>query len=762
ANATQTPQIDTIQRQSDTSSSDISQGDQNIQQIQGLSESLVLDNAPQSDLNLQREPDLNIAQIPHIDSIQRQADTSDISDISQGDRNQQIQRFSESPNLDNVSQGDRTFQEPEAKATQTPQIDSIQRQSDTSASDILQGDQNIQQVQRFSEYSDLDNVSQGDRTIQREADSSISSITKTPQTDSPQRQPDISTVDNISQGDLQQVQGLSESPVLDNAPQSDRNIQREPDSNIAQIPQIDSIQRQSDTSDSDISQGDLNIQREPDSNVTQTLQIDSIQRQSDTSASDISQGDQNIQQVQRFSESPNLDNVSQGDRTIQEPESNATQTPQIDAIQRKSDTSTLSDISQGDQNIQQVQRFSESPDLANASQGDRTSQEPESNATQTPQIDSIQRQSDTSDSDISQGDRNQQIQRFSESPDLNNLSQGDRDFRAETDLSTTDIKQSPKSKDLQRKSDVFTDFKGDSLQQIQRSSDALPVDNNLQVEPTSVNSDRSQSIQRKVEANNQENSTGNSENQTIIQMMRDPSSTTDLELPKAIENLAHTEYLGNFSPLTPSKNTSSTSSQTAQRSQTDLPSQNGFSNSLNNLPQIIQPKQDQNPESNQSDFTGWSNIAELLANLPPTKSSSNSSTSSLNNQKTSDRSSLATKTASASSTSNQTTILRSIDNNYIDSSIDQDLYLTPTGLQKGNPNKITNTNSSTIQRALGPESLPEATVSVQPRQEQENQDVMNFDQNLETLAQEIYILLKQRLEISKERQGARYQGRLPW
>ena len=155
-------------------------------------------------------------------------------------------------------------------------------------------------------------------------------------------------------------------------------------------------------------------------------------------------------------------------------------------------------------------------------------------------------------------------------------------------------------------------------------------------------------------------------------------------------------------------------------------------------------------------------ISELLANLPPPASSNTSSTSSLNNQKTSDRSSLATKPAPASSISSQTTIQRSPDNNYIDSAIDQDLYLTPTGLQKGNPNKITNTQPHTIQRESVPTPLPEATVSVQPRQDQDNQDEMNFDQNLETLAQEIYILLKQRLEIEKERQGARYQGRLPW
>jgi hypothetical protein len=164
---------------------------------------------------------------------------------------------------------------------------------------------------------------------------------------------------------------------------------------------------------------------------------------------------------------------------------------------------------------------------------------------------------------------------------------------------------------------------------------------------------------------------------------------------------------------------------------------------------------------------GWSNISELLANLPPPKASS--TTSSLNKQtsSTSDRSSLATSTSnpSTSSSSNQTTIQRSPDKTtYADSDIDQDLYLTPLGLQKGNPNKITNTNirSNTIQRELTSDTLPEAKVSVNPSQNNDSYDEENFDKNLETLAQEIYILLRQRLEIEKERQGGKYQGRLPW
>jgi hypothetical protein len=679
---TQTPQIDAIQRESDISAvSDISQVDQNI-------ESPALDNASQGDRTIQDSAS-NITQTPQTDAIQRESDISAVEDISQG--NQNIQRFSESPILDDLLQSDHTIQNSDSNITQTPQIDAIQRESDISAvSDILQVDQNIQ---RFSESPVLDDVSQGDRTIQ----DSVSNISQTPQTDSLQRQPDILTGDNISQGD-QNIQRFFESPVLDNASQGDRTIQREADFTTADI--------------------------------SQPSQIDAIQRQSDISAIDgISQGDLNIQQVQRFSESPVLDSVSQDDRTIQESDSNIIQTPQIDAIQRESDNSAIDDIAQSS-DTQQVQRFSESSILDNVSQSDRTLQNSDSNITQTPQIDSIQRESDISAvSDISQGEQN--IQRFAGSPVLDDLSQGDRTTQRETNSNITQTTQT------------------DSLQ---KQPDILAVSDILQGE-------HSQSIQRKVGANNQENPIDNSENKTIIQMMRDPSNTADLKLPKAIENLSQTEYLGNFSPLTPSKTTSSKSSQTVQRSQIDRPSQNGFSNSLNNLPQIIQPKQDQNPDSNHTNSTGWSNIAELLANLPPPKSSSNSPASSLNNQKTSDRSPLATKPASVSSTNNQTTIQRSLDQNDTDS--DQDLYITPTGIQKGNPNKIITTQSNTVQRKINAEQLPEATVSVEPRQDQ-NQDDENFDQNLETLAQEIYILLKKRLETEKERQGTRYQGRLPW
>ncbi|MFN9061665.1 MAG: hypothetical protein ACK5WL_17055 [Pseudanabaena sp.] len=542
-----------------------------------------------------------------------------------------------------------------------------------------------------------------------------------------------------SQNNLQRKQQTN---LSSNTSTNNKSIQRQPLNN-SPASQTNEIQRQPDISPIDsISQGDHNIQQEPSfppvDNITHSIQREAQTQFEALSIDNISHGDQTIQQVQRFSESPALDSGSQSDGTIQDSDSNIIQTPQIASIQRQSDTSTGDNISQPPvlENVsqsdapQQVQRFSEAPALDSGSQSDRTIQDSDSNIIQTPQIDAIQRESDISAvSDISQVDQN--IQRFSESPVLDDLLQSDRTIQRETNSNITQPTQT------------------DSLQ---TQPDILAVSDILQ-------GNYSQSIQRKVEANNQENPIDNSENKTIIQMMRDPSNTADLKLPKAIENLSQTEYLGNFSPLTPSKTTSSKSSQTVQRSQIDRPSPNSLSNSLNNLPQIIQPKQDQNPDSNQTNSIGWSNIAELLANLPLTKSSSNPPASSLNNQKTSDRSPLATKPASVSSTSNQTTIQRSLDQNDIDS--DQDLYITPTGIQKGKPNKIINTQSPTVQRKINAEQLPEATVSVEPRQDQ-NQDAENFDQNLETLAQEIYILLKQRLETEKERQGTRYQGRLPW
>jgi hypothetical protein len=254
------------------------------------------------------------------------------------------------------------------------------------------------------------------------------------------------------------------------------------------------------------------------------------------------------------------------------------------------------------------------------------------------------------------------------------------------------------------------------------------------------------------------------ENPKIIQMMNDPDQKNqNLQLPTAITNLGQTAYLGNFLPL------ATLLPQTVMRSKTDRPSTSNLNNNITNR---IQAKPDPIPSDNsndgQSNSRGWSNISELLANLPPPISKTTAS--SLSQQTTRDRSSLASQSsASSANPSNQTTIQRSTDRSNKDTANDQELYLTPTGLQKGDPNrinKITNNSANAIQPALdSPKSydLPQATVTVQNTQDRGDQDSeVNFDQNLEILAQEIYILLKKRLEIDKERQGGRYQGRLPW
>ncbi|GBO53279.1 hypothetical protein APA_1186 [Pseudanabaena sp. lw0831] len=631
-------------------------------------------------------------------NIQRESDN--ITQSPQSD----IQRPSDISVADNISEGDRNIQREsltDVDITQSTETD-IQRQADIS--NFSQGDRNIQSESLTdveSPQADISNVVQGDRNIQSESLTDVD-ISQSPQADI-QRQADIPNV----------VQG-------------DRNIQRETLTDL-ESPQTD-IQRQADISN--VSQGDRNIQRETLTDL-ESPQID-IQRQADIS--NVSRGDLNIQrEILTNVESPQADisNVSQGDLNIQRESLTELESSQTD-IQRQAD---ISNVSQGDRNVQRESLTElESPqaDISNVVQGDRNIQRESDNITQSSQSE-IQRQSDVSVvSDILQGDLTQQIQKFSDLPVLD----------SDTQIEADNITQAPQS-EIQRQIVNSNLLQGDTL-------------NNSEF----VNSDRSQLIQRKVDSSNHENPVGKTENQTVIQMMTDPSNTADLKLPKVIENIAQTEYLGNFSALTPP--------QTVQRSQadrpesitnyqlpinlaqTDRPSQNDLSN---NLSKIIQPKQEQNPDSNQTDSSGWANIAELLANLPPPPSSNNSSASSLNSQKTSDRSSLATKPA---------TIQRSPDPNYTDNANDQDLYITPKGLQKGNPNKITKTQSNTVQRELTYDTFPEATVSVETRQDQPNQGAENFDKNLETLAQEIYILLKQRLEIEKERQGARYQGRLPW
>ncbi|NMF59694.1 hypothetical protein [Pseudanabaena yagii] len=308
-------------------------------------------------------------------------------------------------------------------------------------------------------------------------------------------------------------------------------------------------------------------------------------------------------------------------------------------------------------------------------------------------------------------------------------------------------------------------------QLIQRKSESIPLEN------------LGNTVQSKTA--NAIASSKDQSNQTVIQRLSDQANADDLTLPTVLQNLGQTESLSNFTPLTNNQFNNQNSAQftSTHPSQLLQAKSNGStfgnavsnsgsnSNSINALsptPTRIQPKDDPTNQgsSPQETHAGWSNIAELLANLPPPKVSSNPSTSSLNKKLVSsgDRSSLASNpkpslSASSQTTSSQAIIQRSLDAN----ADDGDLYITPTGLQRGNPNQFTNSQSNTIQRQQMPSAdanLPEATVKVNSRDDSDND--ANFEENLNALAQEIYVLLRQRLEIEKERQGSRYQGRLPW
>ena len=769
---TQIVQTDAIQRQTDTSSVDSTSKD--IQRESNLSPADIT-QTPQNE-GIQRQTDIstldnNISEDTHTQQVQIISDVSDL-DSNFANNIQQIERASELPIVDSLSEDNRTQQ--------------IQTKADVSTSDNSTN-RNSQQIQRFSD-TDISDVAINSDLLPVE-------ITQSPQTNDIQRQSNI-LVDAITQGDLAQKTDLSisDSNATNNSQQiqresfadhtypSDRTIQREPDLDLSAVDikqdsQTNEIHRQPDISlTNSISQSDRVIQQDPDlspADITQTPQPDGIQRQIDVSTVDnnISEGDRtqkiqrasdlsnsdsnsasNIQQIARVSELPILDSLSEGDRTQQ--------------IQPKADVPT-SDISTN-RDSQQIQRFSDVDISAVDSNSDLSSIE----ITQSPQTNDIQRQSNISVDAITPGDLTQQIQQTDLSIDaiqrqsddvvsmVDSISQVDRIQPIQRDLDPSDVDNVDRTLAIdhtnliQRDTDlvnlnpevssqILDNFEHDNLQQIQKKADP-----------------------KKDEAINSETRLEQNDNQTIIQMLADPSNSKDLQLPKAIENLAHTEYLGNFSSLPSLQIPSPLTSQTVQRSPTDRHAPSNLSNSLNNFAKTIQPKQDNNSDNSQTSSMGWSNISELLANLPPPKISS--STSSLNKQTTSnsDRSPLASPSSpSKSSTSNQTTIQRSPDQTtYADSDIDQDLYLTPAGLQKGNPNKITNNRSNTIQRELTSETLPEAKVSVNPHQNQDNDsyDEENFDKNLETLAQEIYILLRQRLEIEKERHGGKYQGRLPW
>jgi len=414
---------------------------------------------------------------------------------------------------------------------------------------------------------------------------------------------------------------------------------------------------------------------------------------------------------------------------------------------------------------------------------------------QYPQIQSqtIQRFSEVNDNSQSTNDASITIDRseintspqdFSSSEYIENSLQAVSLIQREPDLSIENILKTNQIDSLQRASQsvaVDDSAESENKSQMQVNSDLSIVDNlnnndlNSNVDIDIETNNQLSTIQRKEDSINltatdtdnlnssSELDLETSENPKVIQMMHDPDQKTqDLQLPTAITNLAQPAYLGNFLPLTPSA-----SPQTIMRSQTDRPTP---SKPTNNIPNLIQAKSDPIPsndsDNSESNSMGWSNISELLANLPPPKNTSNTTTSSLNQQTNRDRSSLASQPEiSSANSSNQTTVQRSTDKSAnATAASDQELYLTPAGIQKGNPNR-TNNLANVIQPARDhPQNhdLPQATVTVQRSQEQGDQNEADFDQNLEILAQEIYILLKKRLEIDKERQGGRYQGRLPW
>ncbi|MEA5476399.1 hypothetical protein VB774_02090 [Pseudanabaena galeata UHCC 0370] len=744
ADITQTPQTEGIQRQSDESpvldSRAESERPQQIQTKPDLSTSNISTNSDSQ--QIQRFGDADISNVGSIaDAIPQSSDIS-ASDISA---------------VDLISQSDRTVQrEPELSNN----VDSISG-----------GNPISNPVESIQRESLVDNISQSDRNISSEPAISALDVKQDSQTSEIQRQPNISDVDRIAKSDRLTIQNNSDLPPADST----------------QPPQVDGIQRQSDESPVLDSRAERDhpqqIQTKPDlstSNISINRESQQIQRfgdadipvdidiASDLSPVDITQSSP-TNEIQRLS-SIAVDDITQGDLTQQTQKTDSSTDSSVDAIQRQSDVS-MTDISQSNYTPQRESNG------ATVIKNDITSS-PQNEAIQRqfdPDISTvdnvyqnnsvIQRESDLSVIDTTQAsitnDAQSKLQREIVDSTIDNISQVDR------------IQPVQRNLDYSESSNVDSTLTVDRPNVIQRDTDLVALETEVSSQ-TSENLDHEnqQQIQKKNDQE-KENTTNNqtsveqNTNQTILQMLADPSNTKDLQLPKTIENLAHTDYLGNFSLLPSLQIPSPITSQTVQRSPTDRQdrsTQSSLPNSLNNFAKTIQPMQDKNADNSNSQTSsmGWSNISELLANLPPPPKAS-SSTSSLNKQtsSTSDRSPLASPSSpSTSSTSNQTTIQRSADSPPSDN--DQDLYLTPTGLQKGNPNKITNTRSNTIQRELTSDTLPEAQVSVNTSQNNHSYNAENFAENLETLAQEIYILLKHRLETEKERQGTRYQGRLPW
>ncbi len=85
-----------------------------------------------------------------------------------------------------------------------------------------------------------------------------------------------------------------------------------------------------------------------------------------------------------------------------------------------------------------------------------------------------------------------------------------------------------------------------------------------------------------------------------------------------------------------------------------------------------------------------------------------------------------------------------------------EVYFTPQGYQSITPRIQRLANNQEVSS----KSIPD--VSVSSISDQKPEQIEGSAKDLEMLAQEIYCLLKQRLQIERERQGGSYFGQLPW
>ncbi|PZO37080.1 MAG: hypothetical protein DCF19_19845 [Pseudanabaena frigida] len=800
-----------IQRKSDSTSSE-NPLDSDVLRIDPLQSIQT-----QSDLSV---IDSDILPSDRVSGIQKNIDLTSSESfvneyISQADRTPEVQRKSDlvTPeiSLDNiVQQSDRI--------SQSQNIDSM-------TSSTVSQELTAREIQRKSDLAkpkistDISTHSTDTSTQQNNSTLEVQRVSDLNSTENPE-----SSIDSyISQLDRKQAPPTqSDLPVDSDFRSSDRPL-------ADRSPEIQRASDLSSTTSTynDVSQGNINpdIQRTFDltspepvadrSSISQSNQTLEVQRKSTSSFADSS-----IQQNDLIPDAQSIDGAISPeiptDIVVLQPRS-------AQGIQRKSDltdseTSLVNsdrilevssdiDLSPVDSTISQTSSIPETkenfssaspeiPDYKSTAQSDRTpevqrksdlirsdvisSENPiESNIPQADISQAIQTQSNTSNT-FSQRDRIPEVQRNLASSLLDNsVLQSDLDPTIQQNfeqnlgvanpetIANNPTSLSDRAPELQRKSNLtnsenlVSDIAQIAPQQVTPTqSNSLPV-----ADSTIPQSDRPSLVQTKSDITNPDISVEQNENKTFVQMMADDSALDDLQLPTVIQNLGQTDRLGNFSSLISAPKLDKDTSSPSQTSQISSPNSFSPNSLLSNLPPTIQTKQDNSNTRGEPISMGWSNIAELLANLPPSKqSSSSSSTNSLNIQtkRSTERSPLADNSTRSTSNQNQTIIQRSPDNANVNNDDDRDLYLTPQGLQKGNPNKTTNNLSNQIQHIQKKEGLPEANVSVNPPSTQDSNSEENFSKNLEALAQEIYLLLRQRLEIEKDRLGGGYQGRLPW